>query len=109
DGLEFDIRVDVLRNSDLTLTLDLNAARNINRVLEINNVTSELWFPNTYSPYMRVLEGERTGQWFGYQTNGRLFVTQEEVIALQGQTATGGRQAYRNSAEALGDLYFIDQ
>lgn len=109
DGLEFDIRVDVLRNNDLTLTLDLNAARNINRVMKINNVTSELWFPSTLTPYMRVLEGERTGQWFGYQTNGRLFVTQEEVIALQGQTATGGKQYYRNSAEARGDLYFIDQ
>lgn len=104
NGVEGDVRVDVLKNRNLTLTLDVNAAHNVNRVMAVNNVSNELFFP-----YMHAVVGEKTGQWRGYQTYGRLFVTQEEVIALQGETATGGKRNYRNPAEALGDIYFVDQ
>ncbi|RQO70462.1 SusC/RagA family TonB-linked outer membrane protein [Pedobacter sp. KBW06] len=109
NGMEFDVSVDVLKRTDFTLTLDFNAARNNNRIMQINGVTRELNFPSDVTTYMKVKEGERTGQWFGYQTANRLFVTAEEVIALQGRKSVGTKQYYRDAAENPGDLYFIDQ
>ncbi len=109
NGVEFDIKGDVIRKKDLTLTLDFNTGRNINRILTINGISKELDFPSSYYTWMKVVEGGRTGQWYGYKTANRLFVTQEEVIALQRRTSTGGKQFYRNSLESPGDLVFIDQ
>lgn len=108
-GFEFDIKVDVIKKNKLTLTADFNMANNINRIVKINGITKELNFPDAYTIYMNVKEGERTGQWYGFQTANRLFVTPEEIIALQGKTATGAKQFYRTSTENVGDLYFIDQ
>jgi TonB-linked SusC/RagA family outer membrane protein len=109
NGFEFDIKVDVIKKNDLTLTADFNMANNINRIIKINGITKELNFPDAYTPYMNVKEGERTGQWYGFQTANRLFVTPEEIIALQGITAVGAKRFYRTSTENVGDLYFIDQ
>ncbi|MBS1738226.1 MAG: SusC/RagA family TonB-linked outer membrane protein [Bacteroidetes bacterium] len=109
NGVEFDIKGDVIRKKNLTVTLDFNAGRNINRILTINGITKELNFPSDYTIYMKVKEGQRTGQWYGYQTANRLFVTQEEIIAMQRQTSTGAKQYYQNSLESPGDLIFIDQ
>ena len=109
DGIEFDIKVDVLEKRNLRVSVDFNAGRNINRLIKINGVAKRLDFPNSTTFYMRTEEGERTGQWFGFQTANRLFVNQEEIIAYQGQTNTGSKQYYRNSLERPGDLIFIDQ
>lgn len=109
NGIEFDFKIDALKREDFVLTLDLNGGRNINRLLKINGVTKYLDFPNSTTPYMRAEEGERTGQWFGFQTANRLFVTQEEIIALQSQTSNGSKQYYRTNLERPGDLIFIDQ
>lgn len=104
NGVEFDIKVDVIKKKDLTLTIDFNAANNINKILKINGVVKEL----TFSGYQLAKEGDHTGQWYGYKTAGRLFVTAEEIIALQGTTAAGAKQYYRNSLENPGDLIFLD-
>lgn len=108
-GFEFDIKVDVIKQNNLTLTADFNMANNINRIVKINGITKELNFPSDYEIYMNVKEGDRTGQWYGFQTANRLFVTPEEIIALQGTTATGSKRFYRATTENVGDLYFIDQ
>ncbi|QEH43603.1 SusC/RagA family TonB-linked outer membrane protein [Chitinophaga sp. XS-30] len=109
EGFEFDINVDVIKKNDLTFTLDFNASRNTNTILKINGITKELLFPNSYTPYMSVKENQRTGIWYGFQTANRLVLTAEEIIALQGRSATGGKTFYRNSLENAGDLLFIDQ
>ncbi len=109
NGFEFDIKVDVIKKRDLTLTADFNTSNNVNRILKINGITKELNFPSAQTVYMNVKEGERTGQWFGFQTANRLFVTPEEIIALQGTTNVGAKRFYRASTENVGDLYFIDQ
>lgn len=109
-GVEFDIRVDVVRKNDLTFTVDFNASNNVNKILKINGITKQLNFPDDYSPFMTVKEGQRTGEWFGFQTARRLFVTPEEIIALQKTNpATGAKVYYRTATENVGDLYFIDQ
>lgn len=103
-GIEFDIRVDVIKKNDLTFTIDFNAAKNTTWIKKINGITKQLNFS-----YMMPNEGDKTSEWFGWQTANRLFVTQEEVIAMQTQTTTGAKQVYRNSLESVGDLIFIDQ
>lgn len=109
-GVEFDIKVDVIRKNDLTFTVDFNASNNVNHILKINGITKQLNFPSTQTVYMTVKEGERTGQWFGYQTARRLFVTPEEIVALQKMNpTTGAKVVYRTGTENVGDLYFIDQ
>ena len=109
NGVEFDIKYDAIRTPDSRLTIDFNIAQNLNRVTKINGVTEELNFPNNNNNYMVLKPGELTGEWYGYQTAGRLLVTAEEAIALQGETATGGKLYYRNSQETAGDLYVVDQ
>ncbi|WP_316815442.1 SusC/RagA family TonB-linked outer membrane protein [Pedobacter nyackensis] len=108
-GFEFDLKVDVIKKNNLTLTADFNMANNINRIVKINGITKELNFPGNNEIYMNVKEGDRTGQWYGFKTANRLFVTPEEIIALQGTTADGSKRFYRSTTENVGDLYFIDQ
>lgn len=108
NGVEFDIKFDVVKKRDLIVTLDFNAGKNINRILTINGITKELDFPNDYYSWMKVGEGDRTGQWWGYKTANRFFVNQEEIIAMEQSTASGSVQYYRNSRETVGDLIFMD-
>ena len=108
NGIEFDIKGEIIKKKDLLATLDFNIGHNINRVLKINNASSQLNFPDDYMYYMQVNEGDRTDQWFGYKTANRLFVTQEEVIARQSQTATGAKQYYQDPLENPGDLILLD-
>lgn len=109
NGVEFDVTADVIKKKNFNLQVDANASTNINRIMKINGVVKELLFPSTYTVYMKVLEGQRTGQWFGYKTAGRLFVSPEEVIALKGRSSTGAQTNYRATYENAGDLIFIDQ
>ena len=108
-GIEFDVAVDVFKKSEWLLTLDVNASKNTNYVTKINGIAKELFFPNSTTYYMKVEEGGRTGEWFGYKTANRLFTNQEEIIALQKQSGTGAKQYFRNSLENPGDLYYMDQ
>lgn len=103
-GVEFDITADVLKKENMTLSLDFNTSTNRTYLQKINDLAKDIMFSNM----MFIKEGERVGQWYGYKTNGRLFVTQEEIIALQGRTETGSKDIYRNTYEAIGDLYFQD-
>lgn len=113
-GLEFDIKVDVLKTRDLTLTLDFNAGKNQTRLTKINGVDSILYFPyanfERFS-YMKAVEGQYIDRWWGYQTANRLFVTQEELIAMETRTASGGKQPYRSvyGGQSKGDLIFLDR
>jgi len=109
DGLEFDVKYDILRSADHRLTFDFNIAKNVTKVTKINGTTKELFFPGTYSPFIRMVEGGETGQWFGFQTSGRFLVTAEEAISLQGRTETGQTTYYNNAQETAGDLIFVDQ
>lgn len=109
NGVELEIKGDVIKNKNLMVILDFNAGKNINRVIKINDGTiKELNFPDGGTTYMKTKEGERTGQWWGYKTANRLFVNQEEIIALESPTSSGSVQYYRSSLETVGDLYFLD-
>jgi TonB-dependent starch-binding outer membrane protein SusC len=105
DGIEFEIKFDAIHTTDLLFTLDFNAASNVTKVLKINNVLEELEFGGV----MKLEAGERTGQWYGYQYAGRLYVNQEDLIAMQGQLPTGAVQYFGNNLENYGDLMYVDQ
>ncbi len=112
-GIEFDVKVDVIKNRNLTLTLDFNAAKSKTRLTKINGVDSVLYFPYSIADYayMKAVEGEYIDTWWGYQNAGRLFVTQEELLALNSRTSSGGVQPYRSVYGDLskGDLILIDR
>lgn len=103
-GFEFDITADVLKKQDMKVSVDFNISTNKTFLNKINESVKDL----TFSDMMYIKEGERVGQWYGYKTYGRLFVTQEEIIALQNQSSTGAKGFYRDGQEAPGDLYMQD-
>ena len=102
-GWEFSFDIDVVKNAKWQLTYHVNAATNNTWIDKFNNSTNEY-----VSTYTKLAVGEKSGQWWGYQTHNRLFATAEEVIALKQFTATGGFQHYRTANETLGDLYYKD-
>ncbi|ERJ61366.1 SusC/RagA family TonB-linked outer membrane protein [Sphingobacterium paucimobilis] len=103
-GVEFDITADVYKKQDMKVSVDFNISTNKTYLNKINESVKDV----TFSDMMYIQEGERVGQWYGYKTYGRLFVTQEEIIALQGQSETGAKSYYRNNRESMGDLYMQD-
>lgn len=103
-GFEFDITADVIKKDNLKFSIDFNASTNKTYLEKINDLVKDI----TFSDMMFIKEGERVGQWYGYKSNGRLFVTQEEIIALQGQTLAGIKNPYRNAQEAIGDIFLQD-
>ena len=62
-----------------------------------------------YYKYVRLVEGGHIGDWYGYQYAGRLFRTQEEIIALKPVSSTGVQENYFGSYDSPGDAYLIDQ
>ena len=62
-----------------------------------------------YYEYVRLVEGGHIGDWYGYQYAGRLFRTQEEIIALKPVSSTGVQENYFGSYDSPGDAYLIDQ
>ncbi len=106
NGLEFDIKADVLRTSDLTLTFDLNVGHNVSRLQKLNS--NATFFGGTANDSFRVDVGGKLGDFYGYKSSGRLFRTQEEIIALKPLSPTGLQTAYRDSYEGPGDVYIMD-
>ena len=109
NGFEFDIKYDILRSDNHRLTFNFNFSNNKTKVVKINGDLEELLFPGSYAPFIKLVEGEETGQWYGLQTAGRFFVTDEDAIAMQGRTATGQPTFLNNSQETIGDMIYIDQ
>ncbi|MCK0130842.1 TonB-dependent receptor [Flavobacteriaceae bacterium F08102] len=109
DGFEFDIKYDILRTADQRLTFDFNFAKNVTKVTKINGQTKELLFPSSYTTYIKMEEGDETGQWYGFQTAGRFYVTAEDAIAMQGRTESGLTTSFNSAQETKGDLIYIDQ
>ncbi len=103
-GWEFSFDIDIVKNAKWQLTYHVNAATNNTWIDKFNNSTKEY-----ITSYTKLEVGQKSGQWYGYQTYNRLFGSAEEVIALKGRTSTGAVQAYRTTHETVGDLYFIDQ
>lgn len=105
-GLEFDIKGDVLRTSGLTWTLDLNVGHNVGRLEKLNS--SAQFYGGTANEYFKVNVGGQLGDFYGYKYAGRVFRTQEEIIALKPLLSTGLQTPYRDAYENPGDLYLMD-
>lgn len=110
-GIEFDVRVDIIKNlsHDLTWNVDFNIARNRTTLEKLNSVDS--YFGGGSNQYFKIEEGGQTGQFYGYKYAGRLFMTNEELVALKTiDPATGSQKYYRDdyNYERQGDLYIMD-
>ncbi|TCC88979.1 SusC/RagA family TonB-linked outer membrane protein [Pedobacter hiemivivus] len=105
-GLEFDVKGDVLSSANLTWTLDLNVGHNVGRLEKLNS--SAKFYGGTANEYFRVDVGGKLGDFYGYKYAGKLFRTQEEIIALKPLLPTGYQDVYRDAYENPGDLYLMD-
>lgn len=107
-GWEFDIKADMIRNNDMTFSFGFNIATNVGKVEKIDGFVKELKIPYYYE-YVNLVEGGKIGDWYGYKYAGRLFNTQEEIIALKTiSETTGAQQNYKGAYETVGDLYLMD-
>ncbi|WP_185967804.1 SusC/RagA family TonB-linked outer membrane protein [Formosa sediminum] len=109
-GFEFDIKYNIIQSKDHRLTFDFNFSKNVTKVTKINGSLEELFFPGTYSPYIRLVEGGEIGQWYGLETAGRFYVNAEDTYGISDNVDSNGQVTYLNSStETAGDLIFIDQ
>ncbi len=102
-GYEFSIEGDLIKNSKCQLTLNLNGAHNVSKIINFNNTLKEL-----NPSYSKIVAGGPIGNWFGHVTYKRLFGSSEEVIALRQRDEKGAIKNYRNSLEGDGDIYVKD-
>lgn len=110
-GVEFDIRVDIVKNlqKDLTWNVDFNIARNRTTLEKLNSTDG--YFGGGANNWFRIEEGGETGQFYGYKDAGRLFMTNEELVGLKTvDPETGVLNYYRdaNNYERQGDVYVMD-
>lgn len=108
-GVEFDIKVDIIRNTgkDLTWSFDLNIAHNTTTLEKLNDF--DTYFGGGSGMIYKIEEGGKTGQFYGYKDMGRLFLTNEEIVALKTINPNTGKQVpYRNTYEHPGDTYIMD-
>ncbi|UMB52425.1 SusC/RagA family TonB-linked outer membrane protein [Lutibacter sp. A64] len=109
-GFEFNVKYDILRTNNHRLTFDFNYATTASKILKINNNQEQLIFPGSYAPRMVVNAGDEIGEWFGYQTAGRFYVTAEDAYSMRNNTTSSGNPDYFNTdTETVGDLIYIDQ
>ncbi len=107
-GWEFDIRADVIKKKGLILELGFNIATNRSIVNKLDGIQKEIVMPYYYE-WVKLVEGGKLGDWYGYKSAGRLFVTNEEIYALKKTNPTTGAQLnYRTSREVAGDPYIMD-
>lgn len=109
EGWEFEVRGDLIKRKDMVLELGFNIATNSSIVNRLDGVQKEIVMPYYYE-YVKLVEGGKIGDWFGYKTAGRLFATAEEIFALKTiNPTTGAQNNYRVSKELPGDPYVLDQ
>lgn len=111
NGIEFDIRVDILKKPqhDLTWDVDLNIARNRTYLEKLNSV--ETFFGGGAYQQFKIEEGGLTGVFYGYRDAGRLLMTGEELVALKNINPETGLQTYyrtSDNTERRGDVYIMD-
>jgi tonB-linked outer membrane protein, susC/ragA family len=110
-GIEFDVRVDIIKNApkDLTWNVDFNIARNRTTLEKLNS--SDGYFGGGAYDYFKIEEGGETGRFYGYKDAGRLFMTNEELVGLKTiDPKTGTLRYYRDdyNYERQGDVYIMD-
>ncbi|WP_191963489.1 SusC/RagA family TonB-linked outer membrane protein [Pseudotamlana haliotis] len=109
-GFEFDITYNIIQSTNNRLAFDFNFSKNLTKVTKINGSLEEIYYPGSYSPYIRLVEGGEIGQWYGLETAGRFYVNAEDTYGFVENIASTGQPSYFNtSTETTGDLIFIDQ
>jgi len=102
-GWEFQLEGDLVRNKNTVLKLGFNIATNAGKVNKLDGIQKELVMPFYYE-WVKLQEGGKLGDWYGYKSAGRHFATAEEIYILKGKNVN-----YRTANEGPGDPYIIDQ
>lgn len=110
-GVEFDIKVDVIKTRDLTWELNFNAAHNKGKLESLNGGISDFLGGTAYDTF-KLTEGSELGTFYGYVDAGRLFMNSEEVYAQKIIDINTGMpySYYRDQSwrEAAGDVFVVD-
>ena len=102
-GWELQLEGDLIRNKNTVLKIGFNIATNAGKVNKLDGIQKELVMPYYYE-WVKLQEGGKLGDWYGYQSAGRQFATAEEIYILKGNNLN-----YRTANEGPGDPYIIDQ
>lgn len=107
-GIEFDVKVDILNREDLTWDVNFNIARNVSKLMKLNGV-DDYFSGNGDNKYFRIEEGKKLGTFYGYKSANRLVKSMEEMVALQMiDPVTGKIVNYRDAQERPGDDLIVD-
>src|SRR5690606_6891231 len=106
-GVEITLEGDIIRSDNFTWNLSVNASRNRNKLVSLNEdftdkSTGIITPPNTGS---KLKIGEPLGLIYGYVADG-IFRSQEELDALN--AAAGPGLFYQVAATSRGDIKFRD-
>ena len=107
-GIEFDIRADLIKNSNLTWELNFNIAKNKGKLEKLNGVTKSIG--GSANATYKLEEGGELGRFYGYVDAGRFYANNEEIYGLRPiNPETGTLAPYRSSrTEIAGDIYLMD-
>lgn len=107
-GYEIDIRANIIKNKNHRLTFDFNWAKSRSRITEFNaNIDHLVMTPSDTK--MILYTGDEVGEWFGYQTAGRFYVSPEDAYAFRNSTnSLGVQEFYYSASEGMGDLIYLD-
>lgn len=100
-GVEFDIRVSLIRDRNLSWEVNFNAAHNKGRLEKLNGIT-EFLGGGAYQQF-KLMEGSELGTFYGYVDAGRLYKNYEEVYGMTPfDPVTGAPVNYRSVSWNLG-------
>lgn len=107
-GWEFDVRYDIIKKKDMVFTFGFNIATNTSIVNKLDGILKEITIPYYYE-FSKLVEGEKLGNWWGYQTMGRYYANGEEIAALNKINKETGQQVnYRTTTDYPGNIYIKD-
>lgn len=107
-GYEIDLNADIIKTKNSRFTFDFNWSKNRSKITSINANIDQLVL-SASDPRMVINVGDEIGEWFGYQTAGRFYVTPEDAYAFRNSTNEQGvQEPYYSDNEGMGDLIYID-
>ncbi|UNY98638.1 TonB-dependent receptor [Zhouia spongiae] len=105
EGVEFEIRADLIRAKDFNWNINFNISKNKNSLTRINNdFKDENGFLTGFTGGGYLKEGSPIGLIYGYKSEG-IFQSQETIDQLNAASPTG---VYQHALTSPGDLRFKD-
>jgi TonB-linked SusC/RagA family outer membrane protein len=107
-GYEFDLRADIIKSKNSRLTFDFNWSKNTSKLIRLTANIDQLVLYSSDTK-MIVDVGDELGEWYGYQSAGRFYVTAEDSYSNRNSVDSDGiQEEFYDTSEGKGDLFYID-